>query len=397
MRLMSICLLVLACLAQAFALNDANAEAPDSPVSLVFGQTAAFEGPAAALGRGMRLGIEAAFEEVNSRGGVHGRKLELVAYDDGYEPDRAIENAKRLIHEDHVFALIGGVGTPTANGIVPVITQEQVPFIGPFTGAGLLRNPFNRYVVNVRASYAQELEALVEHLTKDMGARRIAVFYQDDTYGRDGLAGVTRALDKRGMTIAGQASYQRNTIAVKSAIIELRQAKPDVVIMIGAYKPCAELIRISHQIGFKPQFAGISFIGSHALASELGQEGRGLIISQVVPLPSDPGSSFLVRRYGAAMDAFLPGNVKEFISLEGYLTGRFVIEVLGHLDGELTPERFIEEVYAASAVKVDDVTLHFDPDDNQGMDQVFLTILDRDDVFRPLGSTNSNKQEAARD
>src|SRR5262249_43490578 len=160
----------------------------------------------------------AAFAEANAKGGVKGRKLELVAKDDGYEPTKSIDAVKALLNDDKVFALVGPVGTPTASAVEPIAAEAKVPFIGAFTGAEFLRNPYKPHVVNVRASYFQETEAMVERLTKDLKHERIAILYQDDAYGRAGLAGVQKALEKRGMKLAAEGTYERNTTAVKSAV-----------------------------------------------------------------------------------------------------------------------------------------------------------------------------------
>jgi branched-chain amino acid transport system substrate-binding protein len=192
---------------------------------IVFGQSAAFDGPAAALGLGMREGILAAFSEVNAAGGVTGHRLELVSYDDGYEPEKAIANTKRLISEDGVFALVGEVGTPTSNAAQPIATEAGVPFIGPFTGAAFLRNPSLGNVINIRGSYDQETEAWIQHLTSDLGVKRIAILYQDDTFGRAGLSGVSKALEKRNMKLVAEGTYERNTTAVKTALLAIRKAR----------------------------------------------------------------------------------------------------------------------------------------------------------------------------
>ncbi|MGB0720622.1 MAG: ABC transporter substrate-binding protein, partial [Bdellovibrionales bacterium] len=311
-----------------FAAQTAKAEVGVTGNRIIFGQTAALDGPAAALGTGMNAGINAAFQEINAQGGINERHLALRAYDDGYEPGQAIKNTKKLINEDEVFALIGGVGTPTANAIEPITSAAKVPFIGPFTGAEFLRDPFKRYVVNVRASYWQETEEWIKYLAEDKGIKRIAILYQDDSYGRAGLSGVRRALEKRGLSLVGEGTYKRNTTAVKSAILDIRKSDPEAVVMVGAYKPCAEFIKISKQIGFNPVFVNISFVGSDALAKELGDQGAGVIISQVVPLPFGDGQSALVKRYQAALRSYAPDAKNGFVSLEGYIVGRLAIEVL---------------------------------------------------------------------
>src|SRR5262249_18223458 len=180
---------------------------------ILFGQVAALNGPAQALGQGMREGIVAAFEEANRAGGVHGRRLELKSTDDSYEPEKTIVATNKAVTDDKVFALVGAVGTPTSKAGQPIATAAKVPFVGPFTGAEFLRNPFNRYVVNVRSSYFQETEAWIEHLTRDLGITRIAILYQDDAFGLAGLAGVKKAMAKREMSLVAEGTFKRNTTA----------------------------------------------------------------------------------------------------------------------------------------------------------------------------------------
>lgn len=265
------------------ASTAASAQDGVTPTSIVFGQAAALDGAAGALGGGMRTGLLAAFEEANAAGGVHGRSIELVSYDDGYEPDKSIEQVRKLIEVDRVFALIGPVGTPTSAATLPLAKAAGLPFVGPFTGAGFLRDPAHGNVVNVRASYGAETETWIRDLVDGQNMSRIAILYQDDSFGRAGLDGVVAALDKRGMTLVGEATYQRNTTAVRSALLDLRRAEPEAVVMVGAYKPVAEFIKLARSINFNPTFVNISFVGSDALAEELGPAGEGVIISQVVP------------------------------------------------------------------------------------------------------------------
>ena len=352
--------------------------------AIVFGQTAALGGPASELGLGMNLGIRAAFKEANDQGGLHGRTLELKALDDGYEPERAIDNTKKLIHDEGIFALIGGVGTPTANAIQPITSQEKVPFIGPFTGAEFLRSPFKRYVLNIRGSYWQETEEWIERLTVDLGIDRIAIMYQDDSYGRAGLSGVVRALEKRNMELVGEGTYKRNTTAVKSSLLQIRKSDPEAVVMIGAYEPCAAFINLAKKIGLKTVFVNISFVGSKALAESLGSAGEGVIISQVVPFPFDASSSTLVKNYQQALKALNPMAEYGFVSLEGYMVGRFVIEVLQGMDQDVSREGFLDAVYDRKTIRLDDVLLTFGPDDNQGMDNVFLTVINSHGDFEPV-------------
>src|SRR5476649_2353012 len=225
----------------------ALAEDGVSKDKILFGQVAALNGPAGALGQGMREGILAAFEEANRAGGISGRKLELKSVDDGYEPEKTIEATKKIISEDKVFALVGSVGTPTSKAGQPLASAAKIPFIGPFTGAEFLRNPYNRYVVNIRSSYFQETEAWIEHLTKDLGISKIAILYQDDAFGLAGLEGVNRAMTKRNMALVAEGTFKRNTIAVKSALLDIIKGQPEAVVTVGPYKPTAEFIKLARQ------------------------------------------------------------------------------------------------------------------------------------------------------
>src|SRR5262245_53643140 len=262
-------------LALLVALGMSRAAAEDGvfPDKIIFGQVAALQGPAQALGQGMREGILAAFEEANRAGGILGRKLELKSADDGYEPEKTIEAIKAMLNEEKIFAFVGAVGTPTSKAGQPIATEAKVPFIGPFTGAEFLRAPYNRYVVNVRGSYYQETEAWIEHLTKDLGITRIAILYQDDAFGLAGLAGVNIALAKREMSLVASGSFKRNTTAVKSALLDIMKAAPQAVVTVGPYKPIAEFVKVARQQKFDPIFLAISFVGSDALARELGNAG----------------------------------------------------------------------------------------------------------------------------
>jgi ABC-type branched-subunit amino acid transport system substrate-binding protein len=350
---------------------------------IVFGQSTALEGPAAALGLGMRDGILAAFNEANAAGGANGRRLELVSYDDGYEPEKAVANTKRLIDEDGVFALVGEVGTPTSNAAQPITTEAGVPFIGPFTGAAFLRNPSLGNVINVRGSYDQETEAWIEHLTTDLGVSRIAILYQDDTFGRAGLSGVMKAMEKRGMKLVAEGTFERNTTAVKTALLAIRKGDPEAVVMVGTYKPCAEFIKLARRLKLDAVFVNISFVGANALAKELGEDGKGVVVTQVVPFPGDM-SLPLVAQYQKALKAANPDAEIGFVSLEGYMVGRFVVEALGKLKGPVTRVGLLSTIKEVGTFDLGGVTLSYGPDDNQGMDQVFLTVIQEDGSFKPI-------------
>ncbi len=334
----------LAALPISFSPNSAIAEPGVSSTKIVLGQAAALEGPVAALGRSMRTGLLAAFKEANAQGGVGGRKLELLSRNDGYEPEQSVVATRQLIEQDQVFALAGAVGTPTSKAAEPVAEEAGVPFIGPFTGAEFLREPFKPNVVNIRASYFEETEAMLEHLTKDRGITRIGILYQDDSFGRAGLAGVLRALEKRGLKLAVEGTFERNTRAVKVALATIRMANPQAVIMIGPHAPCAEFVKLARQLHFEPLFLASSFTSLDALVRELGPAATGVFFTQVVPLPGD-ASVPAVARYRAALATLDPDASVDAVSFEGYLVGRLVVAALQAAGAEPTRKSFLDAIF----------------------------------------------------
>ncbi len=316
---------MLAFAASALALVAVPALGADgvTATTITIGQSAAFSGPAAELGNDMRKGILAYFDAVNRAGGVNGRKLVLKSLDDGYEATRAAENTKKLIGED-VFALLGYVGTPTSEAAKPIFTEARVPFVGAFTGAELLRSPFNRYIFNVRASYYAETDAIVNLIAK-LDMKRIAVFYQNDSYGKAGLAGVEKAMTARGMKILTTGTVERNSVDVAAAVKEIAAKDPQAVVMISAYKSCAAFIKEMKKANSNPQFMNVSFVGTKALAAELGDEGRGVAVSQVVPFPWNLATPIVkdYQRHVAGANATADYG---FGSLEGYIAARVFVE-----------------------------------------------------------------------
>lgn len=366
----------------AFALPGLAAEGVDQ-TTVRFAQVAALDGPAGALGSGMREGILAAFEEANRAGGVHGRMVELESLDDGYEPDQSVAQVRKVIEGNSHLGFIGPVGTPTTQATQPVATEAGMPFIGPFTGAGFLRDPALTNVVNVRATYAAETEAWIAHLVDQLGMQSIAILYQDDGFGRVGLAGVTDALQKRGMTLAAEGTYTRNTVAVKSALLEIRKAEPQAVVMVGAYKPIAEFIRLSRQLKFEPTFVNISFVGSDALAAELGPDGEGVIISQVVPFPWD-ASLPVVAEYQAAIAAHDAAAKPSFVTLEGYLVGRVALRALDAAGPELDRAGYLAALNGLGTFDIGGLSFAYGAGDNQGLDTVFLTRITAGGAFETV-------------
>jgi branched-chain amino acid transport system substrate-binding protein len=348
-----------------------------SDTQVVLGQSVALTGPAEQLGKDMQLGATLYFNAVNAKGGVNGRKVLLRTLDDGYDPPRAAENTRKLIHDDKVFALFGYVGTPTSAASLPIFTEAKVPFVGPFTGAELLRNPVNPYVFNVRASYFDETEAIVQHLTA-MSVDRIAVFYQNDAYGQAGLAGVERALKKRNLDIVVKGTVERNTVDVKKAVDDMSRAAPQAVVMVGAYKACAEFIKGMKKAGSTPTFWNVSFVGSKALAKELDKEGRGVQISQVVPFPWD-STVPVVKEYRRLMDEAKgePG----FGTLEGFIAAKVMVEGLRRAGKKLDRESFIKAMETIQDYDVGGFKVSYGPGQRSGSKFVDLTIISKDQKF----------------
>jgi branched-chain amino acid transport system substrate-binding protein len=346
--------------------------------SITIGQSAALSGPAQALGQEMKAGIEAYFKYVNSKGGVNGRKLVLKSLDDGYEPDRAKANTTELIEKEKVLALLGYVGTPTSNASLPVFTAAKVPFIGPFTGAQSLRDPFNRYIFHVRASYFDETEAIVDHLVRS-GVTKIGVFYQNDAYGQAGLAGVERAMKKRNMTIAAKDTVERNTVDVSKAVASLAKSGVQAVVMISAYKSCAAFIREMKRADANPQFWNVSFVGSKALSDELGPEGRGVQISQVVPFPWG-SSATVVKEYQRIISPD-GKDIYNFSSMEGFLAAKVLVEGLRRAGKDLNRESLVTAMEKMGKVDLGGFTVNYSPDNREGSRFVDLTIISKNGKF----------------
>ncbi|BAQ68921.1 extracellular ligand-binding receptor [Rhodovulum sulfidophilum] len=331
----------------------------------------------------MRLGLLAAFEEANRAGGVHGRRVELDSVDDGYEPARSAAAVERIVSEDHHLALIGQVGTPTAKATQPLSAKAGMPVIGPLTGADFLRTPWIDNVTNIRASYDAETEAWIAYLVDRLGMDRIAILYQDDGFGQAGLEGVRRAMQKRGLTLVAEGNYTRNTLAVKVALLNIREAHPDAVVMVAAYKPVAEFVRVGRRLDFTPTVVDISFVGSRALSEELGADGEGIIVSQVVPFPGDTALP-IVAEYQAALKEVDAQARPDFVSLEGYLAGRIALRALQKAGPFATRSRMLEALDQLGTFDLGGLHFSYGPGDNQGLDEVFLTRIGADGAFEPL-------------
>jgi branched-chain amino acid transport system substrate-binding protein len=311
---------------------------------LVLGQSAAFTGPAAQLGIQFHQGAKLWFDQVNTQGGVAGKSIEIKMLDDGYEPERCAANTQKLIDED-VFALFGYIGTPTSLAALPLIKKSQIPFIAPFTGAMALREPLVRNVFHLRASYNDETALIVKQLT-NLGLKKIAVFYQNDSYGKAGLDGATLALGKLDLKPVAQATVERNSVDVAAAVKTIMAGAPDAIIQVSAYKSCAAFIRAARVAGFGGTFFNVSFVGTQALADELGKDGAGVVVSQVVPSPYNAARP-ITREFVAAIKKAGNGAQANYSSMEGYLAARLLTEGLQREAGRtLTRESLVRGLEA---------------------------------------------------
>ncbi len=292
---------------------------------ILLGQSAALTGPAAQLGIQYAQGAKLYLDQVNAQGGVGQRQIELRTLDDGYEPDRCVDNTRKLLAANAV-ALFGYVGTPTSLAALPLATQAKIPLVAPLTGAMALREPFNKYAFHVRASYQDETALIVKQLTH-LGLDRIAVFYQNDAYGKAGLDGVVQALSRLGRKPVALATVERNSVDVADAAQTLRAAEPQAIVQISAYTSCAALVRAARKLGYGGQFFNVSFVGTQALSDALGKEAAGIVVSQVVPSPYSAASP-LVRSFAEAVKAAGGHASANFSSLEGYLAAKVLVDGL---------------------------------------------------------------------
>ncbi len=346
---------------------------------IVLGQSAAFSGPAAQLGIQMNKGAKIYFDQLNASGGVNGHTVELRTLDDGYEPDRCKANTEKLIKED-VFGLIGYVGTPTCVAALPLINDAKIPFFGPFTGAEALRDPFSKWVFHLRASYYDETGLIVKQLTS-LGLKKIAVFYQDDAYGKAGLEGVRRALKPLGLEPLALGTVQRNTVDVAKAVAEIVPRTPDAVVQISAYKSCAAFIREARKAGYGGTFFNVSFVGTQALADELGKEGRGIMVSQVMPFPFSTTTA-ISREYLEAVAKAGPEATPNYSSMEGYLAAKVFAEGLRRAGRNPSRESLVSGLESIQNANFGGFRVDFNPKDHVASHFVEVSMLTEDGKVR---------------
>ena len=362
----------------------ARAETGVTGTQITIGMSTALNGAASFLGTSFKTGVEAYLNSVNDAGGVHGRRIKLIAYDDGYEPKNAVTNATKLIKEDGVFGLLGNVGTPTALAIRKMLAEEKVFLFAPFTGAESLRNPVDRYLLHYRASYNQETEVFVKGMVDMLGYRKIAVFYQDDGYGKAVLDGATLALNRRGLAPVATGTYIRNFENVSDALERIMSAKPDAVVMAGTYSACAKFITLWKRKTLlekrkdpDPVFMNVSFVGPDRLALLLDKYGLGVVVTQVVPPFNAAGTNYpAVTDYLNAMNRYFPAMRPNFVSLEGYLAAKVFAEALKRAGKNLTREGFIDTVEGIKGLDIQAGNMiSFAKDNHQGSQTVYPTVI----------------------
>ena len=346
---------------------------------IVLGQSAAFSGPAAQLGIQFNAGAQLYFDQLNQQGGVGGQRIEIVKLDDGYEPDRCAENTRQLLSRG-CTALFGYIGTPTSLAALPLAIKDGTPFIAPFTGAMGLRQPFNRLVFHLRASYNDETALIVRQLTS-LGLNDIAVFHQNDSYGKAGLDGVTLALEQRKLKPKATATVERNSVDVAKAVSTILAAKPQAVVQISAYASCAAFVREARKAGFGGTFFNVSFVGTQALADELGKDGAGVAISQVVPNPFSTTRP-VTREF---LDAIARGGNKvqpNYSSLEGFLAARLFAEGARRASGRLNADTLVNGLEAIGDTSFGGFTISLGADNHVASRFAELSMLTGDGRVR---------------
>jgi len=343
--------------------------------SITLGMTSPFSGPNGAYGNEMRQVIQAYFDQVNKSGGVNGRKINLVALDDGYETDRAVANTRILISEKNAFALLASYGSsPTTEAMNKVFGPSRVPLVGTISGSGSLRepisrNPGSRYMFNVRASYADETEAIVSQLVS-LGLKNIAVFYQNDGFGKSGLDGVTTALKKHNLAPTVAATVERNSIDVAAAVEAIAKTKPQAVVMVTLYKPTAAFVKAMKKANQNPMFMTLSPVGTEQLIAELGPDARGIGISQVMPYPwSDVVP--MVRDYQKLLGG--KGGYS-YYGIEAYAMARVMVDALKRMGKDPSREKLMAALENTS-LDMGGLKVAFSATNRQGSNFVELTVV----------------------
>lgn len=344
--------------------------------TITLGMSAPFSGPNGAYGKEMREGALAYFAQLNGAGGVNGKKIELVTLDDGYETDRTVANTRKLIDENKVFALMAYYGSSPTTEAMKLFSEAKTPLIGTISGASSLRSPVNRYMFHLRASYADETEAIVNHLV-GMGITNIAVFYQNDGFGKSGKDGVIATLARHKLKPVAEGSVERNSLQVEAAVAQIAKSNPQAVIMVTLYKPTAEFIRQMRKAGQMPQFSTLSPIGADLLVGEMGaKDAHGVGISQVMPYPWNDTLP-VVKEYHKALQAFAKHNRYSYYGLEGFINAKLMAEALRKTGRDLSREKLVNTL-ETTPFDLGGYKINYSPTSHNGSRFVDLTVLGRD-------------------
>ena len=358
----------------------ARAQVPGvSGTQILIGQSAPLTGSNAELGNDILNGVLACFRRVNEAGGVHGRKLEIVSLDDANQVARAEANTVKLVEETRVFALFGYASATLSRPALPIVEKRGVPFLAPFTGADPMR-VFNRHVYNMRASYADELEKIVEHFVP-LGVKRFSIVYYDDVVGRENFTAVERALKKRALEPVSTAALKdRANPDIDAAVKAIARGSPDVVILTTLYKASADMVKRAREAGVYAQVASTSFPGASPLAKELGHDGAGVIVATVVPPPTKR-SLRIVQEYQAAIEHETGRKEYSFTSFEAYIGAKVAVEAMRRAGPRLTREAFMRELDAMHDFDTGGYIVGFSPSNHNGSSFVELTVIGKDLKF----------------
>jgi len=346
----------------------------DSKNTILLGQSLPLSGPSAQIGKKYQAGAQAWFNEVNRKGGINGKKIRLISLDDQYEPELTIINTKRLLEKPNLLALFGYVGTPTTKEILPFIEERKIPLIAPLTGASILRDKNLKMVVNLRASYQMEIDKIVESLVRN-ARQKIAIIYQDDAFGKDGLKSAESALKKHGLKPIAIATVQRNSAQIQSALQVLTSSQPNAIIIISTYVSSAALSRELLQRDVKAQIMNVSFVGTRALEQSLPVGlANGIGVSQVVPFPWDRWIP-VVADYQRLMRVNNSSARFGFTSLEGFMAAKLITEGIKRVQGPLTKESLITSLKSIKKVDLGGFQLDLSSNNKQASDYVELTFF----------------------
>ena len=369
-----------------------------SNTEILIGSSAALGGHASFLGTQYIHGSLSYLNEINSQGGVNGRKIRLISYDDQYDPPETVANTQKLINQDNVFALFDYVGTPTSVKIIDMVHEAKIPALGFFTGAELLRTPFRPFMFHVRDSYYAEAEGAIAYFVDKLGFKNIAVMYQDDAFGLAVLTGVQLALQRRNLEPVATATFKRGSMELKPALEIIQPSNAQAVIMVGTYSPLAKFIKIANEAGYMPYFHTVSFVGSLAFGKEIVETQKvdpaqydKIIITQVVPSPL---SSELtgIKEYLETSKKYYPNDPPNDVALEGYVNAKVLVKALRDAGPRLTRRTYID---ALEAIKNFDVgigkSVSYSTLDHQGLKGVYYAKVTPDGNFKQFNPLESKE------